>query len=44
LFLLLALIIERSGIVASFAAATALALLIQGTSLWLLRRPRRLRR
>jgi len=42
-FLVLALTIEPLGIVASFAAATALALLIQGLSLWIgpVRRPRR---
>jgi hypothetical protein len=43
-FLLLAVTIERINLAASFAAATALALLIQGASLWLLRRPRRPRR
>ena len=42
-FLLLALAIEPIGIAASFAAATALALLIQGLTLWAgpVRRPRR---
>jgi hypothetical protein len=42
-FLLLALTIEAIGIAASFAAATALALLIQGLTLWAgpVRRPRR---
>src|SRR5438874_5071184 len=42
-FLLLALAIEPIGIAASFAAATALALLIQGLTLWVgpVRRPRR---
>jgi len=43
-FILLALSVERIGIAASFAAATATALAIQGGSLWLLRRPRSLRR
>jgi hypothetical protein len=43
-FVLLALSIERIGIAASFAAATAAALLIQGGSLWIMRRPRFLRR
>ena len=43
-FLLLASTIERNSIAASFAAASALALLIQGGSLWLMRRPKRLRR
>src|SRR5258707_7777223 len=43
-FLLLASTIEQIGIAASFVAATALALLIQGGSLWLMRRPKRLRR
>src|SRR5439155_19149735 len=37
-FLLLALTIERVGIAAAFAAATVLALAIQGGSLWALRR------
>ena len=42
-FLLLALTIEAIGIAASFAAATTLALLIQGLTLWAgpIRRPRR---
>src|SRR5947208_663539 len=42
-FLCLALAIEPLGIAASFAAATALALSIQGVSLWVgpVRRPRR---
>jgi hypothetical protein len=42
-FLLLALTIERIGIAASFAAATLVALAIQGISLWIgpVRRPRR---
>jgi len=42
-FLLLAVTIETIGIAASFAAATALALLIQGLTLWAgpVRRPRR---
>lgn len=42
-FLLLALTIETIGIAASFAAATALALLIQGLTLWAgpVRHPRR---
>ena len=43
-FQLLALTIERIGLAAAFAAATALALLVQGAGLWLLRRPRNLRR
>jgi hypothetical protein len=43
-FVLLALSIERIGIAASFAAASASALTIQGGSLWLLRRPNSLRR
>jgi len=37
-FLLLTLAIERVGIAAAFAAATVLALAIQGGSLWALRR------
>ena len=42
-FLLLALTLERIGIAGAFAAATALALAIQGVTLWLapVRRPRR---
>ena len=42
-FLLLALTIERIGIAGSFAAATVVALLIQGLTLWAgpVRRPRR---
>ena len=42
-FLVLALTIEPLGVAGSFAAATALALLIQGLSLWIgpVRRPRR---
>ena len=43
-FVVLALSIERIGIAAAFAAATATALAIQGGSLWLLRRPRSPRR
>ena len=39
-FVVLAESIERIGIAAAFAAATATALAIQGGSLWLLRRPR----
>ena len=39
-FLLLALTIEPIGIAAAFTAATALALAIQGGSLWTLRRLR----
>ena len=43
-FLLLALTIEPIGIAAAFAAATALALAIQGGSLWTMRLSRRLPR
>lgn len=43
-FVVLGTTIERFGIALSFIAASALALLIQGVSLWLMRRPRRLRR
>ena len=43
-FLLLAATVQQTGLAASFAAATALALMIQGGSLWLLRRARRPRR
>jgi hypothetical protein len=42
-FVVLALTIEPFGIAGAFAAATALALAIQGCSLWIgpVRRPRR---
>ena len=38
-FVVLGLTIERHGIAAAFAATSGAALLVQGTSLWLMRRP-----
>jgi hypothetical protein len=42
-FIVLGMALERLGIAVGFIAASAVALVIQGGSLWLMRRPRRLR-
>jgi hypothetical protein len=42
-FIVLGMALERLGTAVGFIAASAVALVIQGGSLWLMRRPRRLR-